>query len=134
MGRISKEEAARFSGAAWALRLCEENGVEACRKELEMRGILNIPLKASKKDIDEFVEKSKKNTIATVLLMAAATLRDEYGFGTDRLSRFIKRFNNKTACLIDQFVYWKDLQKTIQDETGIFIEIPDEFIQERSNG
>ncbi len=129
MGKLSKEELARFSGADWALRMCEEYGIEECRKDLERRNILSIPLKVSKKDIDEAVLKIKQNVMTTVLLMACATLRDEYGFGYDRMTRFIKRFNTKAACLVDKFVYWKDLQQSIKEETGIFIDLPEEFME-----
>lgn len=130
MSKLSKEETARFSGAEWALRLCEEYGIEECRKELEQRNILSIPLKVSKKDIDEAVLKIKQNVMATVLLMACATLRDEYGFGYDRMNRFIKRFNLKAACIVDKFINWKDLQQTLAEETGIKIPLPDEFLME----
>lgn len=130
MSKLSKEELARFSGADWALRMCEEYGVEECRKELERRNILSIPLKISKKDIDEAVLKIKHNCMTTVLLMACATLRDEYGFGYERMTRFINRFNTKAECLVDKFVYWKELQQCIKDETGIFIDLPDEFMIE----
>ena len=38
MGKLSKEEMARFQGAAWALRMVEEKGLEAAQKDLEQRG------------------------------------------------------------------------------------------------
>ena len=129
MSKISKEELARFSGAEWALKMCEKDGAEACRKELEFRGQLGIPLKVNKKDIDDFSERTKKNTIATMLLMTCAVLHDEYGFGFDRMNRFIRRFNTKTACIAEQYVYWKDIQESIRQETGLLIPLPDEFME-----
>lgn len=129
MSKISKEELARFSGAEWALKMCEKDGTEECRKELEFRGQLGIPLKVNKKDLDEFSERSKKNTIATMLLMTCAVLHDEYGFGFDRMNRFIRRFNTKTACIAEQYVYWKDIQESIRQETGLLIPLPDEFME-----
>jgi hypothetical protein len=130
MGKLSKEELARFEGAAWALRMVEENGLEAAQKDLEQRGIRRLPLACNKNDIRKFEEYEKKNTLATVLMMTCMTLRDEYGFGYDRMNRFIHRFNLKTECLVDGYVNWKELQETIRTETGILIPLPDEFMME----
>ena len=63
-------------------------------------------------------------------MMTCMTLRDEYGFGYDRMNRFIHRFNLKTECLVDGYVNWKELQETIREETGILIPLPDEFMME----
>ena len=130
MGKLSKEEAARFSGADWALRIAEAEGVEGLRKELERRNILQIPLKASKADVEEAVNKIKQNVMATVLLMSCSALRDEFGFGYTRMNRFLERYTLKAKCLVDKYVYWKDLYQTILDETGIEIKLPDEFMME----
>lgn len=130
MGKLSKEELARFQGAAWALRLVEENGLEAAQKELEERGIRQMPCGINKADVKRFEQYSKQNTIKTVLLMSLMVMRDEYGFGFDRMNRFIERFNTKTACLVDDYVNWKDIQQTILEETGIHINLPDDFIEE----
>ena len=69
-----------------------------------------------------------ETTIATVLMMSAMVLRDEFGFGRDRMNKFIDRFNKKTSCLVEGYVYWKDMQQTIAEETGLFIPLPDEFL------
>lgn len=130
MGKLSKEEVARFSGADWALRIAEAEGVEGLRKELERRNILQIPLKASKADVEEAVNKIKQNVMATVLLMSCSALRDEFGFGYTRMNRFLERYTLKAKCLVDKYVYWKDLYQTILDETGIEIKLPDEFMME----
>lgn len=130
MGKLSKEELARFQGAAWALRMVEEKGLEETKKDLDRRGIRNLPLACNKNDIRKFEEYEKKNTLATVLMMACMTLHDEYGFGFDRMNRFIRRFNTKTECLVEGYVNWKDMQETIKQETGLIIPLPDEFMME----
>lgn len=130
MGRLSKEELARYGGANWLLEYAEKNGLEAARKEIEQRGAHNIPLGVKKSDIDRFCEEEKTNTIITVMLMTAVTLRDEYGFGKDRIHRFIERFNLKTKCLLAQLVNWEELRDLLYEETGIKIELPEVF-QER---
>ena len=129
MGMLSKEELARFSGAEWMVRYIKEKGIEAAEKELEMRGVRGIPLAVKEGDLVRFSTREKKNTIATMILMACMTLRDEFGFGFDRMNRFIDRFNKKTECLVGKYVSWKDIQETIREETGLLIPLPDEFLE-----
>lgn len=129
MGKLSKEELARFSGAEWMVRYIKEKGIEAAEKELEMRGVRGIPLAVKEGDLVRFSTREKKNTIATMILMACMTLRDEFGFGFDRMNRFIERFNKKTECLVGKYVSWKDIQETIREETGLLIPLPDEFLE-----
>ena len=129
MSKLSKEETARFSGAAWMLRYAKEHGLEEAEKELDNRGIRYIPLAVKDSDLKAFSDREKKNTIATMILMSVMTLRDEFGFGYDRINKFIRRFNKKTECLVDGYVYWKDLQQTILKETGILVPLPDEFME-----
>ena len=130
MGKLSQEEAARYGGAAWMVEYIKKNGIEAAEKELEMRGARNIPLGVNKTDLHKFEVEEKRNTIATILLMACATLHDEYGFGFDRMNRFIDRFNTKTECLVDKYVDWEDIQQTIKEETGLLIPLPQVFKRE----
>lgn len=130
MGKLSKEEVARYSGANWLIEYAKKNGLEAAEKELKMRGARNIPLGVNKTDLHKFETEEKRNTIATILLMACATLHDEYGFGFDRMNRFIDRFNTKTECLVDNYVDWEDIQQTIKEETGLFIPLPQAFKRE----
>lgn len=47
------------------------------------------------------------------------TLHDEFGFGTQRCDRFIKRFNKKAECIMDDMASWNDYIKTIKEELGI---------------
>ena len=57
--------------------------------------------------------------IWTVTILSVATLHDEFGFGTQRCDRFIKRFNKKAECIMDDMASWNDYIKTIKEELGI---------------
>ena len=131
MPKLSKEELARYSGAEWAIRLTEERGIEGAKKYLEERGIKGIPLAAKQSDLDKFCEEEKANTIATIMMMAAVTLRDEYDMDAEQIDRFIKRFNTKTECLLGQYVNWEELRDGLAEETGIKITLPEVFMENR---
>lgn len=128
MARLSKEELARFSGAWWTLSLVDSLGREGAEKYLDERGMRGIPLAAKQSDLDAFCEEEKANTIATIMMMAAVTLHDEYDMDADQIDRFIKRFNNKTECLLGKYVNWQELRDNLAEETGINITLPEVFM------
>lgn len=119
MAKLSKEELARYEGAAWALRLVDSKGFEEAKKELIDRGAYNMPLQVSKADLHNFSEECKTNVLDTVLLLSLYTLRDEFGFGSERANRFKKRFNEKAECLLGEYCVWQDVQDIVKDELGI---------------
>ena len=55
----------------------------------------------------------------TVLLMSSYVLRDNFGFGTKRMNRFIQKFNEYTESLVGGYVKWKDIAEAMTAETGI---------------
>ncbi len=125
MGRLSKEEQARFAGADWMLKIAETQGVDAARKELEYRNVRGLPLAVKKSDFEKCWTDEKKNLTNCLILLAISTLHDEYGFGLERMNRFISRFNTKGACLLEGYVDWHDLQQTIKEESGLMIPLPE---------
>lgn len=115
----------RNDGFALALKIAREGGVEALEEECRIRGVTGINVNMSQKELDQALLPIKELTIRTLLAMSIATLRDEYGFGKDRLQRFVNRFMEKTTCLEEGWVTWQEICENIQDETGIKIEFRD---------
>ena len=128
MSKLSKEELARFSGADWALRMCEKDGIEACRKELEERGIIGIPLNISKAQLHEFENRVRMNVLNTVLLLSVSVMLDEFEFTQDMLIRFIERFNNRSDCLDGDYVRWEEIQNTLQEEINLKLPLTEEIL------
>lgn len=110
---------ARMAGAAWLMNVIKTQGMEAAEKELKTRGAMFIPLEVSQAQLDESVYKIKMNTIDTILIMTCMVLRDEFDFGTKRLSRFSDRFNSKTEAICDGDIIWDDMIQTLKEETGL---------------
>ena len=128
MSKLSKEELARFSGADWALRMCEKDGTEACRKELEERGIIGIPLNISKAQLHEFENRVRMNVLNTVLLLSVSVMLDEFEFTQDMLIRFIERFNNRSDCLDGDYVRWEEIQNALQEEINLKLPLTEEIL------
>lgn len=127
MGKLSKEELARFSGANWLLEFAKNNGLEEAEKEVERRGIRNMPLKLKDSDVDVFVQTERKNITNCLLIDAITVLADEFGFGKEMCDRFVDRFNLKASCLAEGYVNWKELRDSVSEELGVWIPLLDEL-------
>lgn len=123
MGKISKEEQARLQGMSYALRVAKEKGIDGLESDLRMRNIVGLPVPVSRKAMDECIVNIKNNVIDTFVILLAATLHDEFGFGEKRVQRAIDRFNFKAECIADDYCTWDDHIKIIKDELGIELSI-----------
>lgn len=97
-----------MEGMAYALRVAKESGVEGLEADIKMRGITKLPIPVNKKQLDECVMNIKNNVLDTVLVLSAATLRDQFGFGQKRINEFIVRFNKKAEGIQGDYCSWND--------------------------
>lgn len=123
MARMSKEELARRDGIAYAHRLVKEQGLEALEEDMRRRNITDCPVGIGKADMDKFANNVRENVIDTFLIINAAVLRDEFGFGEQRLARFIERFNLKAAVLSEDYANWDDYIQILREEVGLELTI-----------
>lgn len=112
----------REDGLAMALEIVQKGGVEALEKEIRQRGVCGVNTNLTMKELDEALFPIKGNCIDTVMALFLAVLRDEFGFGKARLERVRDRFSLKANCL-GEYVKWVDIVKTIEEETGVKVEI-----------
>lgn len=123
MARVNDYMAGREDGLQLALSIVKERGVEGLEEEIRFRNITGIHTMLAKKDLDKATKKIKEMTIDTFTVLSVATLRDEFGYGLKRLTRFIDRMNLKAECLLDDMVTWQDFIDNIKEETGIELKI-----------
>ena len=123
MGKISKEEQARLQGMSYALKVAKEKGIDGLENDLKMRNIVNLPIPVSRKALDECIVNIKNNVVDTFIVLLAATLHDEFGFGEKRVRRAIDVFNFKAECLADDYCTWNDYIEVIKDELNIELSI-----------
>lgn len=123
MGKQNDIIQGRNDGMVFALRIAKEHGIEELEKEIKRRGISGINARLTHEEIDQASNRIKMMVLDTVLAMSCMTLRDEFGFGHDRLMRFKKRFNSKSECIMDGYASWEEMLEIIKDETKIKLEI-----------
>ena len=115
--------AVRNDGLAMALTIAERDGLAALRDEIHFRGVTNIHTSIAKKELNAASQKIKEMTLDTMLVLAVATLHDEFDFGAKRCQRFIDRMVKKADCMLDDMVTWEDYIAAIEAEMGIRMNI-----------
>lgn len=123
MAKISDYMSGRQDGLLLALSIVKDGGVEALEEEIRFRNITGINTALSKKELNEAAEKIKGRTVDTLTVLSVATVRDEFGFGKQRLLRFVERMNLKAECLLSDMVTWEDFIKDIEEDIGIKLRI-----------
>ena len=119
MAKINKEEQWRREGMSYALKIAKEKGIDGLEEELKIRNATQLPLKVSVKAMEECINNIKNQTVDTVVVLMAATLHDEFGFGEKRVQRAINRFDLKAECLSEGYCTWQDQIDIIKEELGI---------------
>lgn len=123
MSNLKDYNRGRNDGLAMALRIAEEDGIEGLRKEIKFRGVTGIHTTLAKKELDQASKQIKEMTLDTMIVLAVATLHDEFDFGQKRCQRFMDRLELKAGCLIDDLATWPDYIKAIKDEIGLELSI-----------
>lgn len=123
MARLTKEDKWRREGMSYALRVAEEKGIDGLREDLKLRGAINLPIPVDEKMLNEFAYDIKDNVVDSMLILMAATLHDEFGFGEKRVQRAVDRLLFKASCLTGDYVTWNDIIEDIKQELNIELEI-----------
>ena len=119
----NKEEQARMEGMAQALRIAKEKGIEGLEADLKMRNIIGLPCAVNKAVLDECIMKIKYNVVDTFTILVAYTLHEKFGFGKERLGRFIQAFNFQAECLDEDYCTWEDQIEILRQECGLDLSI-----------
>ena len=123
MSNLKDYNRGRNDGLAMALRIVESDGIEGLRKEIKFRGVTGIHTTLAKKELDQASKQIKEMTLDAMIVLAVATLHDEFDFGQKRCQRFMDRLELKAGCLIDNLATWPDYIKAIKDEIGLELSI-----------
>lgn len=109
----------------FALRVAEENGIDGLRKEVNFRDKTGLSLKMTQAELDEATRVIKRKCIENVYAIVFMTIRDEFGFGKERLLRLFDRLNSRSASMIEEMIEIDEYRKQLETETGIKIDFAD---------
>ena len=71
------------------------------------------------KEVDDACWKIKQMSMQTFIYLSTLINKKLYGFGEERMKRFIDRHDKKTDCLGSGYCTWEDIIDTMRAETGI---------------
>ena len=113
----------RNEGIAFCDKIAKEKGLEELHRIARQRKLVGLRTLIDPKDLDKDLINIKMQILDTVLIMSLIVLKDEFDFGSKRLDRFKKRFNDKTECLESGNVTWADMIEQIQQENDIKLQL-----------
>ena len=91
---------ARMQGMIYAANIAKEKGIDALKREIQIRGVYKVPLQYTLEQLEEFIHEICDNTRNTTFALTFDTLNKEFRFGEQRLQQFADEFNKRfNACL-----------------------------------
>lgn len=86
----------RMQGMVYACQLAQKQGVDALVKEVQKRGVTRVDLYAKQAEMDNMWGTLSDCILQNVLVTAAWVLNDKFGFGKQRLHKFMIEFTQAT--------------------------------------
>jgi hypothetical protein len=80
------------------------------------------------KDVGEALKEIQDNMLSTIMLMSVFVLRDEFGFGKERVKRFTDKYIENSKQLLSKDLNWADVKEAMEEEIGFKCELDDYFL------
>lgn len=115
----NKENRLRMEGFAMAVRIANEKGIDGLNDEAKIRGAMNIPCGVKLSEVEEFYKHIQEELTDYFVVASATVLHDKFGFGEQRVSRFMQQFTELSECVAGDFTTVAGLKEQMQEELGI---------------
>lgn len=120
-----KEEQWRNEGAAYALRIAKEKGVEGLETDLRCRGICGISVVVPEAHLKSMYLVLLHRLSDTIRTLALWTLYEDYGWRGKRLKQYIERMLKHTMICdswdnyANRYVKVSDMMKELEEKCGV---------------
>ena len=109
-----KEFEWRMQGMVYACRIAQEKGIDYLVQEIKRRGVTKVDLYCTDKVLDDTWNGISENIFNNILITALYVLHNQYGFGKDRLNKFLDALQKATDTLLD-LDYMGEHYATLED-------------------
>ncbi len=116
-------ERMRRDGMRYVLTMAKEKGEKKAIEEIEKRGIHPEKIKVTKREVKSFVNEVQHTVVDMVFGITILAIRENFGFGIERMERFFNRFWLKAECTEEGLVTWEEQNSILADEVKINVEI-----------
>lgn len=111
--------AGRREGMAYAARIVEKDGLEGLKEEIKKRNITGLDLNISHKEMEVATTQMRNMMLDTIMAFSMGIMHDEFGFGHDRLQRFMDKFQEGAELLNSGVITWDQIITNTEESTGI---------------
>lgn len=114
----------RMDGAAYALRIAKQYGIETLEKDLEERNAHFVPLEITPDIYREANADLALRLTQSIIVTMFVSLHEQFGFGKDRFKRLITDFNHQCEQLElrdpygGHFVTVREMAEWLHEEYG----------------
>lgn len=114
--KLKDYQRARNDGLQLALKIVENGGASALKKEIKFRGTTKIETNLTMEEIEE-ASKPMRGFINEVhILLWLSVLHDEFDFGKKRLNRAMDRFEQIYSSIEDGYAGLNDYLELLQNK------------------
>lgn len=123
MSKVDDMAAGRREGMLYAARIVEKDGLEGLQEEIKKRGISGININVSHKEMEAATGQMRNMMMDTIMAFSMGILHDRFGFGHDRLQKFMDAFVEGADLLNSGTITWNDIIDNTEESTGIKLTI-----------
>jgi hypothetical protein len=119
MARLTKIEQARWDGFNRACRIVQEHGADALLEEQKRRGVTGISVAIDGETTRHIAVQIGRNAIWIAVNAGCLVLHDKFGFGHDRIQRYLTEYAEVTDSIDAELLTYADIEKALTTETGV---------------
>lgn len=123
MAKVDREAMARLDGMDYALRRIKSIGIEEFEKELRNRNKSGMSLPLDNKQMQKELQKHQSAVLEFSLVLALATLHDEFGFGEKRAKKFRDLYMTGVDYINQGYAYLEEYKQGIKEQLGIEVNL-----------
>ena len=120
-----KEDRLWNEGFEAACRVAERNGLEGLKAERRFRGVTGLMTRMTASEIDERSDDIKHLLFGTLRIAFVSVLHDDFGFGKQRIQKFLYKCDKFAEYLDHGWISWIDVIESIKESTGVNLMIED---------
>lgn len=129
MGKYDKEFEARMQGMRFAYELAKDKGIDELEAEMKRRNITKIPLSVKQDELKHVWEELKENMYNNITVTFLYCLRDEFGFGKERVKRLVEKYKDVVQSVVDvdymgeHYIRLDDYAVEVNEKLGMDLDI-----------
>lgn len=134
MAKSGKEMSAYLSGMAYACKIAKEKGVEGLEKEINFRGIADIPMNVSSDQLIALARARAHEELLFVAVASATTLTEYLKMTPSTTKGYLREFNNNVELYRRNPELFEEAQKKLDRNIGLNEACKSYMMEVKDNG